>query len=138
MKKSLVKLVVLLYSDIWNFSFWSYDILKCKNFLIGFLYEFGNFKQKNFTFQNVNVKFFCILQQQRPIVYCFNENLRLSSFFECGHFWNFSHKLELSKIKSWKESSHEVSKWLPKKCHWRTRDQVLEVFWTFITNSDGE
>ena len=46
MKKSLVKLVVLLYSDIWNFSFWSYDILKCKNFFIGFLDELDNFKQK--------------------------------------------------------------------------------------------
>ena len=30
-----------------------YDILKCKNFLIGFLDELGNFKQKKFTFQNV-------------------------------------------------------------------------------------
>ena len=30
-----------------------YDILNCKNFLIGFLDELGNFKQKIFTFQNV-------------------------------------------------------------------------------------
>merc|ERR1712038_1392357 len=37
--------------------------------------------------------------RNRPIVYCFNENLRLSCFSECGHFYNFSHKLELSKIK---------------------------------------
>ena len=39
-----------------NIHFKVYDILKCQNFLISFLDEFGNFKQKNFTFQNV--KFF--------------------------------------------------------------------------------
>ena len=38
--------VMLLYFDISNFTFWSVDILKCKNFLIGFLHELGNFKQK--------------------------------------------------------------------------------------------
>ena len=37
--------VVLLYSDISNFAFWSVNILKCKNFLIGILDEFGNLKQ---------------------------------------------------------------------------------------------
>ena len=45
-----------------NIYFKVYDILKCQNFLISFLDEFGNFKQKNFTFQNV--KFFYILQQR--------------------------------------------------------------------------
>ena len=39
-----------------------YDILKCKNFLIDFLNELGNFNQKNFTFQNAI--FFYILQQR--------------------------------------------------------------------------
>ena len=39
-------LVVLLYSDISNFTFWSVNILECKIFLIGFLDELGNFKQK--------------------------------------------------------------------------------------------
>ena len=33
--------------------FEAYDILKSINFLIGFLDELGNFKQKKFTFQNV-------------------------------------------------------------------------------------
>ena len=37
--------------DILNFTFWSVNILKCKIFLIGFLDEIGNFKQKKFTFQ---------------------------------------------------------------------------------------
>ena len=36
----------LLYSDISNFTFGSVNILKCKNFLISFLNELGNFKQK--------------------------------------------------------------------------------------------
>ena len=35
----------------WHFEFY---ILKCKIFLINFLDELGNFKQKNFTLQNVN------------------------------------------------------------------------------------
>ena len=39
-------LVVLLYSDISNFTFWSVYILECKNFLIGFLDELDIFKQK--------------------------------------------------------------------------------------------
>ena len=39
-------MVVLLYSDMSNFTFWSVNILKCKNFVIGFLDELGNFKQK--------------------------------------------------------------------------------------------
>ena len=54
-------MVVLLYSDISNFTFWSVNILKCKNFVIGFLDELGNFKQKKFTFQNA---IFYILQQR--------------------------------------------------------------------------
>ena len=40
--------VVLLYPDISNFTFWNVKNLKCKNFLIDFLNELGNFKQKNF------------------------------------------------------------------------------------------
>ena len=51
-------MVVLLYSDISNFTFWSVNILKCKNFVIGFLDELGNFKQKKITFWSVN--FFCL------------------------------------------------------------------------------
>ena len=46
--KLTIIMVVLLYSDISNFTFWSVNILKCKNFLIGFLHELGNFKQKKF------------------------------------------------------------------------------------------
>ena len=38
-------MVMLLYSDISNFTFWSVDILKCKIFLIGFPDELGNFRQ---------------------------------------------------------------------------------------------
>ena len=41
-------MVVLLYPDISNFTFWNVKILKCKNFLINFLDELGNFKQKKF------------------------------------------------------------------------------------------
>ena len=45
-----------------------YDILECKNFLIGFLDELGNFKQKNFTFKNV---FFFTIYSNRPIdIFC--------------------------------------------------------------------
>ena len=43
---------MLLYSGISNFTFWIVNILKCKNFLIGFFDELGNSKQKIFTFQN--------------------------------------------------------------------------------------
>ena len=39
-----------------------YDILKCKKFLIDFLDELGNFKQKNFYISKCN--FFYILQQR--------------------------------------------------------------------------
>ena len=38
--------VVLLYPDILNFTLWNVKNLKCKNFLIDFLDEFGSFKQK--------------------------------------------------------------------------------------------
>ena len=41
-------MVVLLYPDILNFTFQNVQILKCKNFLIDFLDELGNFKQKKF------------------------------------------------------------------------------------------
>ena len=41
-------LVVLLYPDISNFTFQNVKISKCKNVLIDFLNELGNFKQKNF------------------------------------------------------------------------------------------
>ena len=41
-------MVVLFYPDISNFTFWNVKNLKCKNFLIDFLDELGNFKQKNF------------------------------------------------------------------------------------------
>ena len=43
-----ITLVVLLYPDISNFTFWNVKILKCKIFLINFLDELGNFKQKIF------------------------------------------------------------------------------------------
>ena len=41
----------------WHFEFYILKCknLKCKNFLIDFLDELGNFKQKNFTLQNVIV-----------------------------------------------------------------------------------
>ena len=41
-------MVVLLFPDISNFAFWNAKNLKCKIFLIDFLDELGNFKQKNF------------------------------------------------------------------------------------------
>ena len=41
-------MVVLLYPDILNFTFGNVKILKCKIFLIDFLDELDNFKQKNF------------------------------------------------------------------------------------------
>ena len=56
----------------WHFEFY---ILKCKIFLINFLDELGNFKQKNFTLQNVI--FFYILQQQT--------HLRISIFVKKFH-----------------------------------------------------
>ena len=55
-------MVVLLYPDISNFTFWNVKNLKCKIFLIDFLNELGNFKQKKFTLQNVN--FLYILKQR--------------------------------------------------------------------------
>ena len=55
-----VIMVVLLYSDISNFTFQNVKIL---NFFINFLDELGNFKQKKkFALQNV-IFFFYILQQ---------------------------------------------------------------------------
>ena len=45
-KFELGYMVVLLYPDISNFTFQNVKILKCKIFLINFLDELGNFKQK--------------------------------------------------------------------------------------------
>ena len=41
-------MVVLLYPNILNYIFQNVKNLKCKNFLIDFLHELGNFKQKKF------------------------------------------------------------------------------------------
>ena len=41
-------MVVLLYPDISNFTFQNVKNFKCKIFLIDFLDELGNFKQKKF------------------------------------------------------------------------------------------
>ena len=41
-----------------NFTFWSVNILKCKNFLIGSLDELGNFKQKkNFISKGIFLQY---------------------------------------------------------------------------------
>ena len=58
--------VALLYPDILNFTFWNVKISKCKIFLINFLDELGNFKQKKFytskqsiaLLQNATIIFF--------------------------------------------------------------------------------
>ena len=55
--------VMLLYSDISNFTFWSVNILKCK---ICFLDELGNFKQKFFYISKCN--FFFALYNNGPIL----------------------------------------------------------------------
>ena len=57
-------MVVLLYSDILNFTFQNVKILKCKIFLINFLDELGNFKQKKFTLRNVIFLYFLKQQTQ--------------------------------------------------------------------------
>ena len=54
--------VVLLYTDISNFTFWNVKNFRCKNFLIDFLDELGNFKQKKIY--TSKCKFFYILQQR--------------------------------------------------------------------------
>ena len=41
----------------WILHFEVYDILKCKNFLIGFLNELGNFKQKKIYISKCNLFF---------------------------------------------------------------------------------
>ena len=41
-------MVALFYPDISNFTFWNVKIQNVKIFLIDFLHELGNFKQKNF------------------------------------------------------------------------------------------
>ena len=55
----------MLYSDISNFTFWNVNILKCKIFLIDFLDEFGNFKQKKFYTSKCN---FFTFYSNGPIV----------------------------------------------------------------------
>ena len=47
-QQTLATLIVLLYPDILNFTFQNVKNLKCKIFLIDFLDELGNFKQKKF------------------------------------------------------------------------------------------
>ena len=57
MRKSIKKILHFKF-----FTFQNVKILKYKNFLIDFLDELDNFKQKKITLQNV--KFFYILKQQ--------------------------------------------------------------------------
>ena len=59
-------MVVLLYSDILNFTFQNVKILKCKIFLINFLDELGNFKQKKFY--TSKCKFFLHFKATDPMV----------------------------------------------------------------------
>ena len=54
---------MLLYSDISNFTFWSVNILKYKNFLVSVLNELSNFKQKKKIYIS-KCKIFYILQQR--------------------------------------------------------------------------
>ena len=58
-------MVVLLYPDISNFTFQNVKNLKYKIFLIDFLDELGNFKQKNFTHQKC--KFFLHFTTTDPL-----------------------------------------------------------------------
>ena len=69
----------------WHFEFY---ILKCKIFLINFLDELGNFKQKKFTLWNV--KFFYILKQwtqyfKFPLFYLYQFflNFPIRNFLVC-------------------------------------------------------
>ena len=50
-------MVVLLYSDISNFTFWNVKNLKCKNYLIDFPDELSNFKQKKIYISKYNFFF---------------------------------------------------------------------------------
>ena len=83
-----ITLVVLLYSDISNFTFWSVNILECKIFLIGFLDELGNFKQKKvLPFEMQFFSHFTAtdpLREKLPsyIVFCMYYILASASVFE--------------------------------------------------------
>ena len=57
-------MVVLLFPDISNFAFWNAKNLKCKIFLIDFLDELGNFKQKKICTSKCN--FFYIFTSHKP------------------------------------------------------------------------
>ena len=57
-------MVVLLYSDVLNFTFWNVNVLKCKILLIDFLDELGNFKQKKIYTSKCN--FFYIFTSHKP------------------------------------------------------------------------
>ena len=58
-------MVVLVYPDISNFTFQNVKILECKIFLINFLDELGNFKQKkNYT---LKCKFFLHFKATDPL-----------------------------------------------------------------------
>ena len=72
-------LVVLLYPDISNFTFQNVKILKCKVFLINFLDELGNFKQKKFY--TAKCKFFYILKQQ---TLCYQNLFKIHSTVSVG------------------------------------------------------
>ena len=57
---------LLLYPDISNFTFQDVKILKCRIFLINFLDELGNFKQKNYTSK---CKFFLHFKATDPLTF---------------------------------------------------------------------
>ena len=79
-------MVVLLYSDISNSIFWSVNILKCKNFFIGFLDELGNFKQKKILhFKMYN---FFTFNSNRTLVFMYLEqSLLLHLFLQVYDHW---------------------------------------------------
>ena len=67
-------MVVLLYPNILNYIFQNVKNLKCKNFLIDFLHELGNFKQKKFY--TSKCKFFLHITTTDPIPHFVFRNLR--------------------------------------------------------------
>ena len=65
------------------FTYWSVNTLKCKNFLVGSLYAFGNLKKKKFTFENANFFTFYSNGPKNYVAWVF-------FFYKYGKFWSIS------------------------------------------------
>ena len=100
-----------------------YDILKCKNFLISFPDELGNFKQKIFTFHNVRFFTFYSNGHLGLATHYISKSwlilnfLRYSVFIEVGYLFILCYIWKNSIFISYRSTKVAFSHFLSEKIH---------------------